>query len=191
MYAVNHHTRQISGKITKKRLKLLTTAYPDTNLDGLTQSSHRYPEIWFNPNDLIVCERKKPEHTVFQLVETAVIVNSACKINPMKKPRAATSNNPILARKQKSMLQKVRRLESKSKRMKILLKDLQKKKVLDAKSVKVLNELYGSSCGDLIANQSKNLNKSTPGLRYDENIRSFALSVHYHSAQAYNLLRYV
>jgi hypothetical protein len=63
--------------------------------------------------------------------------------------------------------------------------ELLKKIEMNKRSAKFLADLFEGSCGELVHNQLKNIGKKKQGLRYDEVIRSFALSIHYHSARAY------
>jgi THAP domain len=189
MFAVkNHHKVK-----TEERRNLIKSAYPDVSLGESFVANPGISIAPFDPALLIVCERNRTENITYQLIETAVLKTDKKREAKTKKPKEERPTNAlqkrIRQRQRKSFLQRVRRLTARSTSMKVTLYKLRKQKWLDADATKTLCDLYASPAGKLIKNQVQNLRKSKKGLRYAEDIRSLALSIHYCSDAAYQVIR--
>jgi hypothetical protein len=128
-------------------------------------------------------------HNVTPETSNSVVLN----LNAKRKERVLGPEDAIQKknrqRQRKNMLQRVRRMAARSKSMKTTLKNLRKQKWLGVEATKTLCDLYASPAGKLIKNQVQNLKKSKNRRRYNEEIRSLALSIHYCSDAAYQVIR--
>jgi inactivated superfamily I helicase len=189
MYAQPKNT----NKIVRRKLK--KTAIPDLNLGNeRVRNSDDYRNGWFDVSSIIVCERQQQEKTIFQLVETAELASTssarpAKRSILQKRSSTAAAKAKVLSLRRKTLLQRVRRLSNKNNMFKSMLHALRTKNMLNKDAEQTLLQLYASPAGTIIENQVKNLKKKKQGLRYDEELRAFALSVHYHSEAAYQVLR--
>jgi hypothetical protein len=89
----------------------------------------------------------------------------------------------------KTLAQKCRRLKQKIGSIERMFNNLKKKDLLEAEAAITLTALYEGQAGELIKNQINNQRKSKQGQRYSDEIKAFALSLHYHGPKAYNYLR--
>jgi THAP domain len=195
----HHFSNGMFGKKTrtqvhgKRNHKLNKTAFPDQNLSPpspcppqLPTLVHQYPEAYFDPESIIVCERRGPEHQTFDLIETAVL----CDAPSPRKLRTQPSRRVIIRRRKfQSTARRLKRLQARSNYVKLLMADLIKKKAMEGRAAAAMAKLYESSCGPILRNQLQNSGRQPTDMRYSEEIRSFAVSLHYHSARAYALLR--
>jgi len=79
-------------------------------------------------------------------------------------------------------------IKRKDSKIKDLLKVAKDTKMLRNTSFNILNNDFGESFS-LFENEIKNVNKSPHGRRYSEEVKKFAVTLHYHSPKAYDYCR--
>jgi hypothetical protein len=91
------------------------------------------------------------------------------------------------ARKElKGLKQKVKRKEAK---IASLLEVVKEKNMLNQGQLDLLKLNFGEQTFTLIENELNTLDKDKHGLRYSEQLKQFAVTLHFYSAQAYDFLR--
>lgn len=76
----------------------------------------------------------------------------------------------------------------KNSKIKILLAVIKKANIISDESFQILNNEFGEMSSSLFKNEYKDQNRSAHGRRYDE-IKRFAVTLHYHSPKAYGYCR--
>jgi len=61
--------------------------------------------------------------------------------------------------------------------------------VLSQASYQILNNEFGEMSSTLFKNECKNQGKPVHGRRYDDEVKKFAVTLHYHSPKAYGYCR--
>lgn len=91
----------------------------------------------------------------------------------------------------KNLLKKVQRKETRIKNLKTLFKVLENKNMLAENDALKLRHEFGDLIVPLLKNEKKNKNRCPKGRRYSEQVKRFAVSMHYHSPKAYEYCRFV
>lgn len=155
--------------------------------------------------------RRKLERTVFQevaSVSTLSIENQSMTINENnieietveKQNRKIdisiqTEEKPLhltviaLRHKVKVLQQKVRRQQSRISNLKDLTRSLKKKGFVDDSVENLLLDQFDGMTLELFKNQLKNAKKLSHGRRYTDELKRFALTLHYNSPKAYTFCR--
>ena len=92
-------------------------------------------------------------------------------------------------KKIKSLQQKVRREKKKNKSLSDIIDDMKSQGLLNSDTSAILKESFSGLSSEIIMNHFKNKDKSTQGHRYSEEVKQFALTVHFYSPRAYQYLR--
>ena len=92
-------------------------------------------------------------------------------------------------RKIKVLQQKVRRRDAKIQNLQDLITDLKEKGLLRPNVSDLLSESFSGLSCELIKNHFSNQDKKNQGHRYDDEVKKFALTVHFYSPRAYEYLR--
>ncbi|CAB3997104.1 DNA transposase THAP9 [Paramuricea clavata] len=98
------------------------------------------------------------------------------------------NNDPRLKRKIKALQQKLRRREMKARNMKQLINTLKKKLLIKQDEAELLHHNFNGLNLSLFNNVMKN-KAQTCGRRYTDQIKEFAVTVHFYSPKAYNFVR--
>ena len=109
---------------------------------------------------------------------------------PSKKQKVVDS--PIkskLKRKIKTLQQKLRRKEKKISSMKEMMSELQDKKLLTEDCANVLENNFSGMTREFLISELNNHEKRTRGKRYSDELKKFALTLHFYSPRAYNFMR--
>ena len=77
----------------------------------------------------------------------------------------------------------------KERKIKDLLNIMKNKSILSEASYQILNNEFGEMSSTLFKNECKNQNKPAHGRRYDDEVKKFAVTLHYHSPKAYGYCR--
>ena len=94
-----------------------------------------------------------------------------------------------LRKKLKHEQQKTRRLTKQRNVLKNLLEESKRKQLLTDDALLALQGQFSESFLELIKNELDNKDKSSKGFRYSKELKRFALSLHFHSPDAYNFLK--
>ncbi len=94
-------------------------------------------------------------------------------------------------RKIRTLQQKIRRQKRKIYNLKGLLSILKSEGFLDTASVEILSEQFTGITREIFQNEVKNISKQPKGRRYSDEVKKFALTLHYHSPKAYEYCRLV
>ena len=92
-------------------------------------------------------------------------------------------------RKIKILQQKVRRLVKKNKSMADMLKTLKSKALLTDDLYELLSNSFSGMTLDIFRDEFQNAAKTAKGRRYSQEVKQFALTLHYHSPKAYDYIR--
>lgn len=104
-------------------------------------------------------------------------------------PTNDTPKETKLRNKIRTLQQQNRRLRKKCTTLKNLLKELRKKNLLDCEKMYLMEQTFSGPAGDIIFNEIRNVNKASRGVRYSQEYKQFALTLHYYSAKAYEFVR--
>ena len=80
----------------------------------------------------------------------------------------------------KTLKQKVRRKEAKVTTLQNLIKDIKKKGLLAPSIADCLSENFEGLTGELISNHFSNINRNRNGVRYVDDVKKFALTLHFY-----------
>ena len=92
-------------------------------------------------------------------------------------------------KKIKNLQQQVRREKKKTKTLEELIDDMKIQGLLNSDISAKLKESFSGLTYEIILNHFKNKDRSTQGHRYTDEIKKFALTVHFYSPRAYQYLR--
>ena len=92
-------------------------------------------------------------------------------------------------KKIKSLQQQVRREKKKNKTLSDVIDELKGKKFISGDTCEVLKTSFSGLSYDILANHFKNKDKSALGHRYSDEVKRFALTIHFYSPRAYEYLR--
>ena len=90
----------------------------------------------------------------------------------------------------KTLKQKVRRKEAKVMTLQNL-KDIKEKGLMAPSIADCLSENFQGLTGELISNHFSNMNRKQNGVRYVDDVKKFALTLHFYSPRAYEYVRKV
>lgn len=65
------------------------------------------------------------------------------------------------------------------------------KNLLERDPSEVIAQNFGGSIGELFQNEWVNKNRNKKGCRYSDEIKKFAVTLHFYSPKAYNYCRYI
>ena len=91
----------------------------------------------------------------------------------------------------KSLQQQIRRKNKKVETLSEIVRDLRDKKLLSDDSSKNLEQYFSGLSAEIIKNHFKNQNKATVGRRHSDEAKRFAMTLHFYSPRAYELVRTV
>ena len=94
-----------------------------------------------------------------------------------------------LRKKLKHEQQKTRRLTKQRNVLKSLLEESKQKQLMSNDALLALQGQFSESFLELIKNELDNKDKPSKGFRYSKELKRFALSLHFHSPDAYNFLK--
>lgn len=77
----------------------------------------------------------------------------------------------------------------KDNKIKDLLLIIKNKNLISNESYQILNNEFGEMTTALLKNECKNQDKPAHGRRYDDEVKKFAVTLHYHSPKAYGYCR--
>lgn len=107
-----------------------------------------------------------------------------------KKPKFYDSPRKKMIRKHiKRLNQNVRRLNNKVANMKELVQLLRKKNLASEEQCDQLQHIFMGDSAKIFENQARNSKKSIKGRRYCDEVKRFALTLHYYSPKAYVFCR--
>lgn len=97
----------------------------------------------------------------------------------------------FLQKRIKVLNQKIRRQRRTICSLRDLVKDLKSKGLVENHTEKVLMSQFGGVAGVIFDNELANRFRDPRGRRYSQEMKKFALTLHYHSPQAYRYCRFV
>lgn len=110
----------------------------------------------------------------------------------MKHKEAVLENKIELIKVRNKTLKKNREREEKSiKNLKSLFKHIKDKHILENDAASRLTNEFGNLLAPLLQNEKKNKDKSAHGRRYSEDVKWFAITMHYYSLKAYGYCKFV
>jgi len=68
---------------------------------------------------------------------------------------------------------------------------IRRKNLLDKDPSEIIAHNFGGSTAELFQNEWINKNREKKGCRYSDEIKKFAVTLHYYSPKAYNYCRYI
>ena len=123
-------------------------------------------------------------------------VNEERKSLSSKEKRALSPSKEDLSRKVdeqkkkiKNLQQKVRREKKKTKTLLQLIDDMKSTGLLNADITTTLKESFSGLTREIITNHFQNKDRASQGHRYTDEVKQFALTVHFYSPRAYEYLR--
>ena len=109
---------------------------------------------------------------------------------PAKKQKKIPSPQKIkLRRKIKTLKQKLRRREKKIETLNDILRDLKNKNLLSEDIGKIIKQNFSGITKELISFELENKDCKARGRRYSDEVKKFALTLHFYSPRAYDFLR--
>ena len=114
-----------------------------------------------------------------------------------KKPKGSPSKEELkkLIAEQKTKIktlqQKLRRRDKKIETQSQFISDLKAKNLIDDDIANILDENFSGLTGAIIQNQFKNKGRDPRGRRHNDEVKKFALTLHFYSPRAYDYLRKV
>lgn len=96
-----------------------------------------------------------------------------------------TEANTKLRKKVKSLSKTVLRSRNSVTRLQGLLKELQAKNLLSEEPAAVMSKCFSGTLLDIVENEAINRGRESTGLRYSQEVKEFAATLHYYSPQAY------
>ena len=133
-----------------------------------------------------------PPHKIILIEVQAKCDNNQSTITSNKsnpKPKDESIRIKEMKRKIKTLQQKLRRKEKKIGSLTDVVKQLTEKKLISQETANVLEANFTGVARDLITSHFKNQNRHSNGKRYTEEIKKFALTLHFYSPNAYNFVR--
>ena len=106
-----------------------------------------------------------------------------------KKQKQIEDKNKKLRSKVKILNQKIRRKKTQIKTLSCLITQLRKENKLKSNVARILDHEFSGLSLELIKNISSKQTKSSHGQHYSDIIKQFAVTLHYHSAKAYEYVR--
>lgn len=94
-----------------------------------------------------------------------------------------------LSRTVKTLKQKIKRRDRKINVMKDMFAQLKEKNLIDNDPLIIIKNQFEGMPFDIFKNELKNQNRQSSGRRYSNEIKEFALTLHYHSPKAYSFCR--
>ena len=150
-------------------------------------------EIYINS---VILETTESIDCQVDVISSFNIIKSSNKIinddTIISKSTLSTNASPTKAKlkaKIKILKQKLRRKEKKKKFIKGYAKKSKQKKIVSEDAANVLCENFSGLTFDIIKNQFKNNTSLPKGHRYTDEIKKFAITLHFYSPKAYNFLR--
>ncbi len=111
-------------------------------------------------------------------------------VTPLKEAEGPNQyREKVLKHKIKSLQQKLRRQEKKATSMKELIDTVKEKLFVKEEEAEVLHNNFDNISLSLFQNALKNKNVQPNGRRYADQIKEFAVTLHFYSPKAYNFLR--
>ena len=108
---------------------------------------------------------------------------------PSSSSAAASPTKQKLLKKIKTLQQKLRRKEKKINSMKDTITNLKDKKLVNDDVANILQQNFSGLTREIISNKIHNNNVKPKGHRYNDEIKRFALTLHFYSPRAYNFLQ--
>jgi len=109
---------------------------------------------------------------------------------PAKKAKITISPTKTkLKKKIKTLQQKLRRKETKIQSLSDAIKTLQEKKLLTEDCGTIIERHFSGITKEIITSELKNNTKKSKGKRYSDEVKKFALTLHFYSPRAYEFLR--
>ena len=136
------------------------------------------------PPPMAVIEVEKPSKIV--KVDSSPTKDDLLKIIATKEKQLA-----IKRREVKTLKQTVRRRNSKVATLKSIIDELKEKDLLAPSVADALAENFSGLTGELISNHFNNMNRKATGVRYTDDVKKFALTLHFYSPRAYDYVRLV
>ena len=99
------------------------------------------------------------------------------------------ARNKVLTKKVKSLSFKVWKQGKKIESLKTLLSELKAKQLLQIEPATIIEQCFDDKIIDIIQNEYKNHPRHEKGRRYSNEVKHFALTLHYYSPQAYEFCR--
>ena len=94
-----------------------------------------------------------------------------------------------LKKKIKTLQQKVRRQNKKIQSLQEVMSDLKDKCLLNSEAAQVLDDSFSGLTHDIILDRFKNQDRVPKGHRYCDEVKKFALTLHFYSPRAYDFVR--
>ena len=109
-----------------------------------------------------------------------------CVNNSFSSSENSTDN---LKKKIKTLQQKVRRQNKKIESLQEVMSNLKDKKLLNSEAAQVLDDSFSGLTHDIILDRFKNQDRVPKGHRYSDEVKKFALTLHFYSLHAYEFVR--
>jgi len=103
----------------------------------------------------------------------------------------ATPRKTLIKSKVKILQQKVRRLKTKIKTLNDVLEELKKKGLIENDPCDLIENEFEGIQLEILKNELTNKKRKPTGCRYSDDIKKFALTLHYYSPKAYKFCRLV
>lgn len=103
--------------------------------------------------------------------------------------RKIEEQNVKLKRKVKTLQKSKRRQQKTTKTLEVVLESLKQKQLITDENSIMMKQLFDGKSGFLLNNEQIDSGKSTEGERYSNEIKEFALTLHFYSPKAYEFLR--
>ena len=184
----NHFSRECYKYTGSSKLK--EDAVPDIFSFPNTSSHCKAPlSVERNPP-----RKREPLDVKIAVVEKKAKIETLAPVSPTKEElREIIKTKDAKIEKQKSKIkvlqQKVRRKTAKIQNLQELISDMKEKGLLRPSVSDFLTESFSGLSCDLIRNHFTNQSKKNQGHRYDDEVKRFAMTIHFYSPRAYEYLR--
>ncbi|XP_003240448.1 THAP domain-containing protein 2-like [Acyrthosiphon pisum] len=147
-------------------------------------------------SEVATCKRPKRKLT-YGLVETENNISPSRSSYTLPKRGRPTTKSPATPRKTlikskvKILQQKVRRLKTKIKTLNDVLEELKKKGLIENDPCDLIENEFEGIQLEILKNELTNKKRKPTGCRYSDEIKKFALTLHYYSPKAYKFYQLV
>jgi len=147
-------------------------------------------------SDVVPCKLPKRKLT-YGLVETVNNISPSRSSYTLPKRGRPITKSPATPRKTlikskiKVLQQKVRRLKTKIKTLTDVLEELKKKGLIENDRCELIENEFEGIQLEILKNELTNKKRKPTGCRYSDDIKKFALTLHYYSPKAYKFCRLV
>ena len=130
-----------------------------------------------------------PANKKLKILSPPVSVEDCLPVNNTNNPQTISPTKVKLRRKVKTLKQKLKRKECKIDSLAGIIKKLKDDQYITTDAAQVLDNNFSGVTCELFKSELKNKDRPAKGHRYTDEIKKFALTLHFYSPRAYNFVR--